>query len=1036
MDDEPTASQLNAPTAMAVPGTMLLGSMFDSSDSDSPESAAHAPRKLAAPPPSPPPPARAMTPRPTAPAPLQAADEDDSDDEFKLPDLVLTLDRTKKRPRPSGPSVFAAAPSSRPSAPPIPRVAATTSDSRRPLAANRRVLEDEEGPKNREGMEELDPEQDVLAPPPPKRISKRESTRALADMNRETQRLVRAQRLSLESTAVKKDVGAFLSRKLNNLREKRELQQVYAPKPPSRNAGGGGSLMDGLQFLPDGSIILSGSEDDDDFDDRSRNADQNPKPVEPRTGGKPAARTAVENARILRLKMAQQAMARRRDRDGASTASAASEGGSALVASLASAAERLDSRRRAQQAPEAANDEDDEDGALVTMWDSEEEQVTTVHRRRPDGSGGDSDSDAEDSDFDPTRAGSGDDDKGNNNEVSDDQNDGDGDENDDPMDTDELVLERRPTVVVDSDDDDDQVGRPLPRGSLISLSSVRRQSRGAPRAVISDDDHDDDHQVASRRSFPPPPPPQRPLVAVVDKLNADFALPAFTPAGTADANDDEDPGFSQLFLAPSGIVPGAGGPGKYAAPDSLMDSLRQGRLGALSGFESPMDSQDLLSMSTDADSSIAPWGIDSQAQPQAASAVVVSPPMVSLTADLLHDTVSPDMLPTGQQQHQESLNDETDQEEPDDALFQRRRGLVKRGVIEARGKRVRGFMDTEAAESEDEYMGIDGGPSDDETGVLGLDAMDPLLINDDATGLGSESADRAVRALAAQQRHADDEAAVRRLEQELAAGGLGVGRRRRLEMQGMGYGIEDLDRDDKDGSAAGRRNDANRHSRRKRAKLADSLVGLAADPRTTSFARSMAMGTVVRAPQPSSSAPPTEPSSSSVTTPAAAPAVAASGGEVILDVDDFVGDEPATIVDLAPGSAITSLSAAMRSAEATPAALHRHGHNAPPPLAPDSPLSSKSRPPLAGNSGDKAAREAFLKHRPPRASFAGRTLAKSSAASDNPPPVGYSSATRVPANAKPAGKVGGPQKATHVVAPTTTTSVHADSQLLRVLGDR
>ncbi|KAL7754388.1 hypothetical protein RI367_000369 [Sorochytrium milnesiophthora] len=127
----------------------------------------------------------------------------------------------------------------------------------------------------------------------------------------------------------------------------------------------------------------------------------------------------------------------------------------------------------------------------------------------------------------------------------------------------------------------------------------------------------------------------------------------------------------------------------------------------------------------------------------------------------------------------------------------RRRLVSRRDIIEQEeaqveearqyAQQVGGFIEQEAQESEDEFMGLggeDGEDSDDD------DAVDEIIAADNAEEAAQGAED--VKALAAKQMFDEEQAAIKKLEHELMSGGLGMGRRHQMDMWGKGYGLEDM----------------------------------------------------------------------------------------------------------------------------------------------------------------------------------------------------------------------------------------------------
>ncbi|KAJ3364985.1 hypothetical protein GGF32_000643 [Allomyces javanicus] len=125
------------------------------------------------------------------------------------------------------------------------------------------------------------------------------------------------------------------------------------------------------------------------------------------------------------------------------------------------------------------------------------------------------------------------------------------------------------------------------------------------------------------------------------------------------------------------------------------------------------------------------------------------------------------------------------------------------------------MLKTETAESNDEFMDLGGTDGEDKDDDHAMD-LDLIAADDDPD---ADKGAAAVRELAMQQGHAENKAATRRLEQDLLlGGGLGLGRRARMDMAGT----------------------SRRHgggSKRRRGAMAKDMEKLAENLATAAFAR-------------------------------------------------------------------------------------------------------------------------------------------------------------------------------------------------------
>ncbi|KNE63100.1 hypothetical protein AMAG_08267 [Allomyces macrogynus ATCC 38327] len=864
--------------------SMMLGSLLDESDDDDDDlPAPRAPLTKSAPAGCPVP-APAAGPAP-APALVPVAVRENSVNDDDLDDLLPPLDYTVA-PKPAPAAAPATlAPSSRPGTHDGHRIAARTE---RPAAPVSFTANDDGKPRSDDVVGEgstSDQEHDLdSAVPNSASAPKRQSKRAVAELQRETARVVRAQRLTLESGMVKRDFASFLQTKMAALREQRS-QAVSTAAPASAPAD------------PDALIDLSDS--DSDHDD--------PAPASTTKSAKPAIsalQAEEEHKRKLRLKMAQQALAKR---------------AKALFFAQGDAAPPPPPPKPLALVPlpppPAAMDVDDDDDEAMedresVGWNSEEEEM--------------------DVDYEPAAGGDGDDEGSD----EDDLDEAEEDAPSAPLNVDEFELPEldvaslalgSTTIPAESrvdDSDDDEIVR----------QAVVPSSRKRKRVVVQDDDDEDEpgrpstaHSARAR----PTPDPKPPLLAGLANGDDDDAPAGFSqlfqatgvpmPSASAspkrtsparalannsnDVNDDDPPaGFSQLFQAtgepmlvsspglprattasidadaPSGFsqlfkstATGSTVPIAAAGATQVFDRLRRQQEHAAADFVLPMDTQQLLLSATSfpglhendsddeggADTSM----IDPVQQIRALAATPRSPtvpvtpytpaapPAAAVTRTVPPDTFTPVMS-----------------DDDDDAIADAPtrlsaapgpRRLVSKREVDTFKSLARGMLETEAAESDDEFMGLGGadGEEDEDDHAMDLD----LIAADDDPDADKGAA--AVRELAMQQRHAEDEAATKRLEQDLLlGGGLGLGRRARMDMVGKGYGLEDLD--DDDGWGAGGTGSSRRpggRSKRRRGAMAKDMEKLAENPATAAFARAFVD---------------------------------------VDDAEDFVGDEPTTFVGL------------------------------------------------------------------------------------------------------------------------------------------
>ncbi|ORZ29519.1 hypothetical protein BCR44DRAFT_1449593 [Catenaria anguillulae PL171] len=633
---------------------------------------------------------------------------------------------------------------------------------------------------------------------------------------------------------------------------------------------------------PDAIIILSDSDDnDDDMDNTaeiSTATDQiNPQPLAPDAiTDDSSVRTPAEHQLILRRKMALKNLEKRGGKPPASSPMAAAAAFSSDA--IADAAARM-----ARAAGLGSDDDDDEDadyeeegGQVAVEWDSEEEEAGYAR-----GQGDEEDED---------------DKSGSEAEV-------DGDDEDDEdhgqaqeveaailamQGADPLAVSAVASAIHVVDDENEQEVVATSRRSLSS-----KPAAGCGR-IIADSDDDSDQGIS--------PEPSKPTNSAPIQLPS-FSLPAFTqqltgatsaigddamdidddmrmdidPSSASNKDDAVDDPLAHAFIDPSNV------PASLKAKDAadIMARLRDKSAGGGSAFALPIDSQDLYS--PDADGAQDSMLADSLMLPNFLLSDADDDEREDLDIGSAHSLPAPPpTLLTLGSDSQPQLQSQTPSPPP--------------AARRHRQKRALAMIDKEAFESEDEFMGL-GGDSDDDDGanaMLDMDADDPALIavdtDPDVTGVNEDE----IRELAKKQRKEDDEAMTRRLEQDLLAGGggLGLGRRRRAEMAGMGYGLEDLDDDDGygGGSARARGNGGGRRAR-KRAKLSESLLSLAEDPKTAAFARAF------------------DPDMAEAAT-----------GAAVLDFD-IAGDEPPGMVSIAPGSAAVSLGPTI-TAPKTPAKNH------------------------------------------------------------------------------------------------------------------
>ncbi|KNE62118.1 hypothetical protein AMAG_07365 [Allomyces macrogynus ATCC 38327] len=881
--------------------SMMLGSLLDDSDDDDD---LPAPR---APPTKTPQAARTATAPAPAPAPAPASapstareisvNDDDLDDLLPPLDYTVTL---KPAPAPA-PAAAAtpAPPSSRPSARDGHRVVARTD---RPPAPVSSAANDDDEPRsdqaeNEGSASDKDDDQDSAAPDPAS-APKRQSKRAVAELQRETARVVRAQRLTLESGMVKRDFATFLQAKMAALREQR-AQAAPTAAPASAPAD------------PDALIDLSDS--DSDHDD--------PTPSSTTKSAKPAIsalQAEEEHKRKLRLKMAQQALAKR------AKAMFFAQGEAAVPPPPPPP--KLLAIDPLPPPPAAMDVDGDDDEAMKDResvgWNSEEEEM--------------------DVDYDPAAGGEDGDDEGS------DEDDLNGSDEDDLNEADEEDAPSAPLNVDEFELPELDVASLALGSTTVPITSraddsdneeiVRRavvpSSRKRKRVVVQDDDEDELGLLSTApcARARPTPDPKPPLLAGFAADDDDDDAPAgfsqlfqatgmpmpsasASPKRTGPArtlgnandnqdNDDDDDspaGFSQLFQAtgepmpisapgltasttdtdtPSGFsqlfkptaTTGSTVPLAAAGATQVFDRLRRQQQEAAADFALPMDTQQLLLSATsfpglhDDDSDDEGGADTSMMDPvQQIRALAATPgsPTVPVTpytpaappaAAAVTRTVPPDTFTP-------VMSDDDDDDNADaptrPAAAPGARRLVSKREVDAVKSLARGMLETEAAESDDEFMGLGGADGEDDEDDHAMD-LDLIAADDDPD---ADKGAAAVRELAMQQRHAEDEAATKRLEQDLLlGGGLGLGRRARMDMVGKGYGLEDLDDEEGWGTSTG--SSGRRHgggSKRRRGAMAKDMEKLAENPATAAFARAFVD---------------------------------------VDDAEDFVGDEPTTFVGL------------------------------------------------------------------------------------------------------------------------------------------
>ncbi|KAI9183214.1 hypothetical protein H9P43_004131 [Blastocladiella emersonii ATCC 22665] len=821
------------------------------------------------------------------------------------------------------------------------------------------------------------------------------TARQLDEMRRETERLARDQRVGLESAVRKQDVSAFLARRIQAMQEKQQLQAQAERERQSHLV----------------QITLSDSEDDLEIvvDDAA------PAP----TAANPFAdlapghiRSPAEHARIVRYKMAVQAAERRKQlahpdhhhaASGSATASPVTPAAPVAVdpEAIARAARRLADKDAA-----GANDH----GAT---WDSEEEGDDGDYEM----SGSDADGDDEEEDA--------------RSEHGVDTLNLDDDEEDDEA----VYAVRRkvptvvPAVIADSDDDDE--------AGAAGAAPVVVAGKRKRVVVVADDDEDEEDAVAKPAPTTALAPPSLPG-------GWDLGLPADLDDGDGDAMDlDDADSLSQLFVQPSG----AATPGLPIPASQVMDHLRRQQHAAADPFALPLNTQEAMLLSgggvvvgagTSAGESLG--NLDSAAGVSFGfgrtdsfhSMQATPPPTESQLASA---------APKSQRVRPRIALDSDDDEDTDAPVFRR---VVTKGEKAEVTAQARGMLETEAVESEDEFMGVDG--ADEDERMLDLDAADPLLLatGDEAAPEVALQGLEDVRELVKAQRAADDDAATRRLEADLLGGGggmLGLARRQRMDMLGKGYGLEELDDEDEDAYSRGTAG-RNHHRRpRKKAKVAEAVATLAEDPRTAAFARALTIDLAAPAP------------------------VGPGEANAVAPGVDFVDDEPETFLELAPGSAITSLSAAIgNTAAATPAkkknkrsraSYEGHHHHAD--VSPSHPaLASPGRPspPKQSTSAAQFMASASVFAAPAsrtRGSFLGKRFDAATRGQVSVPTVGVSAAAATAAGAAAAvaaaaGASGVPDRSNKAYASmpsaaaaavaTTATGAGAGSKLLSVLGSK
>ncbi|KAI9146077.1 hypothetical protein BKA69DRAFT_323388 [Paraphysoderma sedebokerense] len=138
------------------------------------------------------------------------------------------------------------------------------------------------------------------------------------------------------------------------------------------------------------------------------------------------------------------------------------------------------------------------------------------------------------------------------------------------------------------------------------------------------------------------------------------------------------------------------------------------------------------------------------------------------------------------------------------------------------------FIESEAQESDDEFRGAggeDGENSDD-------DATDDEIVAADNPEEAAQGVEE-VRALVQQQEIDTDAKDVEAIKKGLLTGGLGLNRRTRMDLSGKGYGLDDYE----EGYGGYGDDNRNRFGRKKRMQFSSALEKIADKPETAAFAK-------------------------------------------------------------------------------------------------------------------------------------------------------------------------------------------------------